>query len=66
MSKASTQLINEMLACARRTVKIGRIPIVVIAPSLLREWRASSELAAFVVLLQSANAKVRCQIATTE
>lgn len=58
--RAGAQLSNEMLACARRTVKSGRIPIVVVALSLLREWRASAELAAFVVLLQSANTKVMC------
>ncbi|KAH9279476.1 hypothetical protein ECG_07923 [Echinococcus granulosus] len=63
--RAGAQLSTEMLACARRTVKSGRIPIVVIALSVLGEWRASAELAAFVVLLQSASAR-NCLIETPE
>ncbi|VDK23518.1 unnamed protein product [Taenia asiatica] len=57
--RTGAQLSSEMLACARRTVKSGRIPIVVVALSVLREWRASAELAAFVVLLQAPNTR-RC------
>ncbi|KAL5965073.1 hypothetical protein TSMEX_007194 [Taenia solium] len=56
--RTGAQLSSEMLACARRTVKSGRIPIVVVALSALREWRASAELAAFVVLLQLPNTRV--------
>ncbi|VDD77902.1 unnamed protein product [Mesocestoides corti] len=51
------RLSSDLLSCARRTVKSGRIPIAVIGPSVLSEWRASAELAAFVVLLQPAGVK---------
>ncbi|KAL5105696.1 hypothetical protein TcWFU_002313 [Taenia crassiceps] len=61
--RAGAQMSSELLACARRTVKSGRIPIVVVALSVLKEWRASAELAAFVVLLQSANTRMCSHVA---
>nr|CDS32891.1 hypothetical protein HmN_000472300 [Hymenolepis microstoma] len=55
--KTRTQISSEMLDCARRTIRIGKIPILVVAPPILNEWRASAELAALTVLLQSSKIK---------
>lgn len=56
--KTGTQISSEMLDCARRTIKVGKIPILVVAPPVLREWRASAELAALTVLLKPSKLKV--------
>ncbi|VDO03006.1 unnamed protein product [Rodentolepis nana] len=55
--KTRTQISSEMFDCARRTIKVGKIPILVVSPPILNEWRVSAELAALTVLLQPAKIK---------
>ncbi|KAM3174151.1 hypothetical protein ACTXT7_011116 [Hymenolepis weldensis] len=62
--KTGTQISSEMLDCARRTIKIGKIPILVVAPPVLNEWRASAELAALTVLLKSSKLKAYSDMPT--
>ncbi|VUZ52942.1 unnamed protein product, partial [Hymenolepis diminuta] len=62
--KTGTQISSEMLDCARRTIKVGKIPILVVAPPVLNEWRASAELAALTVLLKPSKLKAYSDMPT--